>query len=106
MFFLVLLFYIIFSHTPNARLFYFENFIFFLFFITGPVLQFEAKRHRDNAQLQEDLIFCEMTLNKVSRSFAAVIAGLHRSLRIPVAIFYLILRALDTIEDAPTGLAA
>jgi farnesyl-diphosphate farnesyltransferase len=97
LFFLVLLFYIIFSHTLDY--FYFCKFIFFLLFITGPVLQFEAKRHRDNAQLQEDLIFCEMTLNKVSRSFAAVIAGLHRSLRIPVAIFYLILRALDTIED-------
>ena len=52
-----------------------------------------------NALLSRDLDFCEHTLNKVSRSFAAVIAGLHEELRAPVAVFYLVLRALDTIED-------
>jgi farnesyl-diphosphate farnesyltransferase len=54
---------------------------------------------KQNAALARDLNFCEHTLNKVSRSFAAVIAGLHEELRAPVAVFYLVLRALDTIED-------
>ena len=54
---------------------------------------------KQNAALARDLDFCEHTLNKVSRSFAAVIAGLHEELRAPVAVFYLVLRALDTIED-------
>jgi len=44
-------------------------------------------------------IFCEDMLQKVSRSFALVIRVLPNSLRISVCIFYLILRALDTIED-------
>ena len=65
--------------------------------LKGPVLQFENQH--TNLQLSSDLLFCEQILNKVSRSFAAVIAGLHPSLRVPVAIFYLVLRALDTIED-------
>lgn len=38
-------------------------------------------------------------LTNVSRSFALVIMELHEELRRPVAIFYLVLRALDTIED-------
>jgi len=67
--------------------------------MAGPVLQFEKLEHQQNQSLQKDLIFCEMTLNKVSRSFAVVIAGLHPTLRVPVAVFYLILRALDTVED-------
>ncbi len=54
---------------------------------------------RQDTALRADLAFCEHTLNKVSRSFAAVIAGLHAELRVPVAVFYLVLRALDTIED-------
>lgn len=43
--------------------------------------------------------FCETILNKVSRSFALVIQTLPDDLRISVCIFYLVLRALDTIED-------
>lgn len=38
-------------------------------------------------------------LKDVSRSFAVVIMELHEELRRPVAVFYLVLRALDTIED-------
>ncbi|CAI7784967.1 unnamed protein product [Closterium sp. NIES-53] len=38
-------------------------------------------------------------LNRVSRSFAFVIQQLHPLLRDPVCIFYLVLRALDTVED-------
>jgi farnesyl-diphosphate farnesyltransferase len=47
----------------------------------------------------DDILFCEEILVKVSRSFAAVIQQLPPLLRLPVAIFYLVLRALDTVED-------
>lgn len=43
--------------------------------------------------------FCETILNSVSRSFALVIQTLPDDLRVSVCVFYLILRALDTIED-------
>lgn len=41
-------------------------------------------------------------LNLTSRSFAAVIKELHPELRDAIMIFYLVLRALDTIEDDMT----
>jgi farnesyl-diphosphate farnesyltransferase len=50
----------------------------------------------------EDYTFCEAILKKVSRSFALVIQTLPDDLRISVCIFYLVLRALDTIEDDMT----
>ena len=43
--------------------------------------------------------FCETILQKVSRSFALVIQTLPDDLRVTVCVYYLILRALDTIED-------
>lgn len=43
--------------------------------------------------------FCYDMLNKVSRSFAIVIQQLPQELRIPICVFYLVLRALDTVED-------
>lgn len=46
-----------------------------------------------------DLAFCDEILVKVSRSFAAVIRQLPASMLVDVLIFYLVLRALDTIED-------
>lgn len=48
---------------------------------------------------QEDLKFCYEVLKDVSRSFAAVIMQLNPELRDAVCLFYLVLRALDTIED-------
>ena len=42
---------------------------------------------------------CFKFLNLTSRSFASVIQELHPELLLPVALFYLILRALDTVED-------
>lgn len=42
---------------------------------------------------------CYFFLNKTSRSFASVIRELHPELRDAVMLFYLILRALDTVED-------
>lgn len=46
-----------------------------------------------------DLAFCDEILGKVSRSFAAVIRQLPPMLFVDIMIFYLVLRALDTIED-------
>ncbi|KAK2997351.1 hypothetical protein RJ639_024768 [Escallonia herrerae] len=43
--------------------------------------------------------FCYTMLHKVSRSFGLVIQQLHTQLRDAVCIFYLVLRALDTVED-------
>ncbi|KAF4375442.1 hypothetical protein F8388_024101 [Cannabis sativa] len=43
--------------------------------------------------------FCYSMLHKVSRSFALVIQQLGTELRDAVCIFYLVLRALDTVED-------
>lgn len=48
---------------------------------------------------QDDLRFCYEVLKDVSRSFAAVIIQLHDELRDAVCLFYLVLRALDTVED-------
>ncbi|KAL3614022.1 squalene synthetase-like protein [Castilleja foliolosa] len=49
--------------------------------------------------------FCYSMLHKVSRSFALVIQQLDTDLRDAVCIFYLVLRALDTVED-DTSIAA
>jgi len=50
-----------------------------------------------------DVQFCSDKLKEVSRSFATVITFLPNSprapLRVAVAVFYLVLRALDTVED-------
>ncbi|XP_016432791.1 squalene synthase-like isoform X2 [Nicotiana tabacum] len=43
--------------------------------------------------------FCYIMLRKVSRSFSLVIQQLPVELRDAVCIFYLVLRALDTVED-------
>eukprot|EP00939_MAST-03C_sp_MAST-3C-sp1_P001142 g1142.t1 len=47
----------------------------------------------------QDYVWCCLMLSKVSRSFAGVIAQLPGELRKCVCIFYLVLRALDTVED-------
>lgn len=44
-----------------------------------------------------DITFCGHSLDKVSRSFAQVIRNLPPCLSLPVCIFYLALRALDTV---------
>jgi farnesyl-diphosphate farnesyltransferase len=45
---------------------------------------------------------CFKYLDLTSRSFSAVIQELHPELLLPVTLFYLILRGLDTIEDDMT----
>ncbi|GAA6098416.1 squalene synthase isoform X1, partial [Tachysurus ichikawai] len=49
--------------------------------------------------MSESLRACYVYLNQTSRSFAAVIQALDGDLRHAVCIFYLVLRALDTVED-------
>lgn len=47
----------------------------------------------------DSMVFCDDMLGKVSRSFAAVIRQLPKGLCVDILVFYLVLRALDTIED-------
>jgi farnesyl-diphosphate farnesyltransferase len=49
--------------------------------------------------LEPHLAFCYSILHKVSKSFSLVIQQLGTELRNAVCVFYLILRALDTVED-------
>ena len=67
---------------------------------TGKALVDES---RYNLSQQESLRFCAEKLEQVSRSFALVIKFLPNTtqspLRVSVAVFYLVLRALDTVED-------
>lgn len=55
---------------------------------------------------KDELAFCDDILAQVSRSFAAVIRQLPRQLLVDVLVFYLVLRALDTIEDDMTAFAS
>ncbi|KAF2815240.1 ERG9, squalene synthase [Mytilinidion resinicola] len=57
---------------------------------------------RDESKECETLKQCFFYLDMTSRSFAAVIKELHPELLVPVCLFYLVLRALDTIEDDMT----
>jgi len=57
---------------------------------------------RDESKEPESLKQCFVYLKLTSRSFAAVILELHPELLVPVCLFYLILRGLDTIEDDMT----
>uniref|UniRef100_H3AG59 Squalene synthase n=1 Tax=Latimeria chalumnae TaxID=7897 RepID=H3AG59_LATCH len=56
----------------------------------------------DYDSMSDSLKTCYMYLNQTSRSFAAVIQALDGELRHAVCIFYLVLRALDTVEDDMT----
>ena len=58
-----------------------------------------GQHKNDNLKNNESLIFCYDTLDKVSRSFAAVIRQLPEEISDVVCIFYLILRGLDSVED-------
>jgi farnesyl-diphosphate farnesyltransferase len=62
----------------------------------------EAVHERDESKESANLKECFRLLKLTSRSFAAVIQELHPELLVPVCLFYLILRGLDTIEDDMT----
>lgn len=57
---------------------------------------------RDESKECESLKECFRLMDLTSRSFAAVIKELHPELLVPVCLFYVILRGLDTIEDDMT----
>ena len=57
---------------------------------------------RDESKETPNQKECFRFLKLTSRSFAAVIQELHPELLMPVCLFYLILRGLDTIEDDMT----
>nr|XP_033792212.1 squalene synthase-like isoform X6 [Geotrypetes seraphini] len=62
-----------------------------------------ATMHKlDLDSISDSLKICYKYLNETSRSFAAVIQTLDGELRHAVCIFYLVVRALDTIEDDMT----
>ncbi|KAF0718923.1 Aste57867_1384 [Aphanomyces stellatus] len=50
-------------------------------------------------KMNADDTWCFKMVKKVSRSFAMVIVNLPSELRLSICVFYLALRALDTIED-------
>ena len=54
------------------------------------------RKVKDETETQK---ICFQFLDKTSRSFSAVIQELHPELLLPVCVFYLVLRGLDTIED-------
>uniref|UniRef100_A0A7N0TVR8 Squalene synthase n=1 Tax=Kalanchoe fedtschenkoi TaxID=63787 RepID=A0A7N0TVR8_KALFE len=62
-------------------------------------LKVAAKRAEKQIPPEPHWAFCYTMLHKVSRSFALVIQQLGPELRDAVCIFYLVLRALDTVED-------
>ncbi|KAI9832615.1 MAG: bifunctional farnesyl-diphosphate farnesyltransferase/squalene synthase [Phylliscum demangeonii] len=57
---------------------------------------------RDDTDERISLYQCFHYLEKTSRSFAAVIYELNPELLVPITLFYLVLRGLDTIEDDMT----
>ncbi len=58
-----------------------------------------GQHKNNNSKKNENLMFCYDTLDKVSRSFAAVIRQLPEEISDVVCLFYLILRGLDSVED-------
>lgn len=54
---------------------------------------------RNESKESENTKECFKYLDLTSRSFSAVIKELHPELLIPVCLFYLVLRGLDTVED-------
>lgn len=59
----------------------------------------EKQMKVEKLQQNESVNFCYDSLNRTSRSFAMVIQFLPEELKNAVCVFYLVLRALDTIED-------
>jgi len=67
--------------------------------IKGQQYAVPKKPLEELVQKLDDEAFCYAALSKVSRSFAIVIQQLPENLKDAVSVFYLVLRALDTIED-------
>jgi isopentenyl-diphosphate delta-isomerase len=81
------------KHSKIDQILHFDEIFAALWFKYGPQMPNKVN------VLDEDTKFCDDMLGKVSRSFASVIRQLPKGLCIDILIFYLALRALDTIED-------
>lgn len=68
----------------------------------GRKLWHDPVHTRNPEKESETLKECFKYLNMTSRSFSSVIQELNPELLVPVALFYLILRGADTIEDDMT----
>nr|QEV81839.1 squalene synthase [Prunella vulgaris] len=62
-------------------------------------LKYAARNVQKQIPQEPHWAFCYKMLHKVSRSFGLVIQQLDTDLRDAICIFYLVLRALDTVED-------
>lgn len=82
------------KHSKITQLLHFSEVIAALQLKFGNELNDELQGVTD-----ENIAFCNDMLGKVSRSFASVIRQLPKKLLLDILIFYLVLRALDTIED-------
>ena len=81
------------KHSKLSQLSHIDEIFAALWFKYGAVMP-----NKVNTK-DQDTKFCDDMLGKVSRSFAAVIRQLPKGLCLDIMIFYLALRALDTIED-------
>jgi farnesyl-diphosphate farnesyltransferase len=81
------------KHSKLSQLAHFDEIFAAVWFKVGAPMPNKVDRG------DESVRFCDDMLVKVSRSFAAVIQQLPKGLCIDIMIFYLVLRALDTIED-------
>lgn len=66
------------------------------------LLRHNPVHERDESKESPELKRCFYFLDKTSRSFSAVIKELNPELLVPICLFYLVLRGLDTIEDDMT----
>ncbi len=70
------------------------------------IIQWKTLHHpvyqRDKSKESPDLKECYRFLHLSSRSFVAVVQEVHPELLVPICVFYLILRGIDTIEDDMT----
>lgn len=96
------------THKESSlkQIIHIDEIIFVLILLIGK--PFKSNIHSDHVHEQfvgkeNELQFCIEMLDKVSRSFAAVIQQLPSNLVVDIMIFYLVLRALDTIEDDTTA---
>lgn len=80
-----------------------EVFAAFYFLYINPLKSNLDTPYIRNTFDADDLSFCDDILIKVSRSFAAVIQQLPSTMLVDILVFYLVLRALDTIEDDTTS---
>lgn len=81
--------------------------VYYLFHIQELQAIIQWKTHkpvheRDESNESHDVKECWRFLALTSRSFVAVIQQVHPELLMPICVFYLILRGLDTIEDDMT----